>query len=144
MIQLFCSSLTMPACTDLSCLSDRQWSCSASSLLLEKPVHFVLQLLIALEQVAELPANFSCMTGESWSVFIPIEALTIALFLLTLDLGAAGQLWGQTQHHVLQHASQVIQLRSEGTEHVKMMYAHITLAGFRASQQSFIWIIILI
>lgn len=64
--QHFCFLLTqMSACTDLACLSDLQWPCSAPCLLLEKVVHCVLQLLIVLEQTAELPANVHCATGEN-------------------------------------------------------------------------------
>lgn len=52
-------------CTDLACLCVLQCPCSASSLLLEEDAHFVLQLLIVLEQEAELLANVHRAAGES-------------------------------------------------------------------------------
>lgn len=99
--------------TDLACLYVLQWPCSASSLLLEKAAHCVLQLLIVLEQKAELPASVHCADGKLWSL---IFTLTDALAIIALIQPSIGQLTGQGLHHVLQHASQVVQLRSEGRE----------------------------
>lgn len=78
-------------------------SCLASILLLEQSVHRVLQLLMALQQKSELPANGSAAGPQSG----PPGALTELQVPLVL-LEAAGL------HHVLHGAPQLVQLRSEG------------------------------